>query len=55
MTILIYLTSFFTYINLERDQIKPAVVDLPTPPFPEATAMMSLTPLIERPPLVAAL
>ena len=33
----------------------PAVVDLPTPPLPEATAMISLIPSIEEAPLAAAL
>jgi len=32
-----------------------AVVDLPTPPFPEATAMMSPTPAMEGPPFAKAL
>lgn len=33
----------------------PAVVDLPTPPLPEATAMISLIPSIEEAPLAVAL
>ena len=38
-----------------KESLKPAVVDLPTPPFPEATAMMSPTPAMEGPPFAKAL
>ena len=39
----------------EKESWKPAVVDLPTPPFPDATAMMSHTPAMEGPPFAKAL
>jgi hypothetical protein len=43
LTIILYCYSFIHPLLV---QSLPAVVDLPTPPFPEATVMTFLTPLI---------